>query len=476
MLQKFVIGLTLTLLASLIWLVGNFTKISTAKESETITSHEVRSTSPSGASFSPRRQIGETPTPEGTVTVSSNSTIYLPLIMHDYCPNPFSYNESIRYNMEKINVKNIWRCIQGSGIVVAVVDSGVDLDHPDLQANIVTGKTFVSGTSSPDDDNGHGSHVAGVVAGVGNNGGIIGVAPRAKIMPVKVLDYGGSGTTFGAAEGIRWAADHGARIINMSWGGVGYSSTLVDAIRYAADSRGALLVASGGNCGDESYYFNGCFYEDQPVYPAALSSVMAVASTDENDNQSSFSNQGDYIDIAAPGSNIYSTYQAGGYKEMSGTSMASPHVAGLAALIWSQDTSLTSSQVRTKIKSTAKDLGASGWDDKFGYGRINATAAVGLLQTTLAASDNSSPEEISTPATQAPFVPGEILFKPQPGLSANDVLDLAKNPEVKVTGQIVEIGVQKLAVPAGQEEAWLAELLQSGQMEYVELNYIITIQ
>ncbi len=476
MLQKFVIGLTLTLLTSLIWLVGNFTKISIAKEGETLPGYQVGSTSPGETSLSHQGQIDQTPTPEGTVTASSNSTIYLPLIMRNYCPNPFSYNEFILYNMEKINVKRIWLCNQGNGIVVAVVDTGVDLDHPDLQANLVTGKTFVSGTSTPDDDNGHGSHVAGVVAGVGGNGGIIGVAPRAKIMPIKVLDYGGSGTIFGTAEGIRWAADHGARIINMSFGGVNYSSTLVDAIRYASNSRGALLVAAGGNCGDESYFLNGCSYEDQPVYPANLSSVMAVASTDENDNQSSFSNQGNYIDIAAPGSNIYSAYRAGGYRIMSGTSMASPHVAGLAALIWSQDTSLTNSQVGTKIKNTANDLGTLGWDSKFGYGRINATAAMGLLQTTLATSDNSSPEEVSTPATQAPFVPGEILFKPQPGLSANDVLDLANNPEVKVTDQIAEIGVQKLAVPAGQEEDWLAELRQSNQMEYVELNYIITIQ
>jgi type VII secretion-associated serine protease mycosin len=476
MLQKFTVALTLTLMVSLAWLVGNFTKISIAKEDEASVGFEVGPASPSGASVGYKKQSAEVQISGGTVTASGDTTLYLPMILRNSCFTSFIYSEIIRYNLDKINVKTVWDCYSGSGITVAVVDTGVDLDHPDLQANLVPGQTFVPGTSSPDDDQGHGSHVAGIVAGVGNNGGIIGVAPRARIMPVKVLDSQGLGSTFGVANGIRWAADQGARIINMSFGGVSNSSTVGDAVNYAYN-KGALLVAAGGNCGDTSYFLNGCVFQDQPVYPAALTNVIAVASTDVNDNQSSFSNQGNYIEVAAPGSSIYSTYEAGGYLTISGTSQATPHVSGLAALIWSKNTSLTNAQVRTQIRNTAQDLGAVGWDIQFGYGRINAIAALGLLQTALVTADNFSPEEVSPSDIQAPFIPGEILFKPRAGLTADDVLDQADNrSEVKVTDQISQIGVQKLSVPVGQEEAWLTELRNSGRVEYVELNYVVTLQ
>lgn len=169
-------------------------------------------------------------------------------------------------------------------------------------------------------------------------------------MPVKVLDQQGSGSVYTVAEGIEWAVNHGAAIINLSLGTVADSATLKTAVDYAYNN-GVLIVAASGNCGDTSYYLNGCSYQDQPVYPGAYTNVMAVASTDSYDNQSSFSNQGSYIEIAAPGSNIYSTYLSGGYATLSGTSMAAPHVAGLAALLRSQNSSWTNQQVRAQIRS-----------------------------------------------------------------------------------------------------------------------------
>jgi type VII secretion-associated serine protease mycosin len=467
-------GLILILVASLVWL-ASFINARAATEN----SGAIASTPPVETLIN--REI---PTTKGlispqAVTQVNTYTLYFPIIFRRLCATSFDYNETIRYNMEKISVEEAWlSCYQGQGITVAVVDTGVDLDHPDLQANLVSGKSFVSGTSSANDDHGHGTHVAGIIAGVSNNGGIIGVAPEANIMPVKVLDENGSGSIYDVANGIEWATEHGAEVINLSLVSVFDSATLEETVDYAYN-EGVLLVAAGGNCGDSSYYLNGCYYQDQPGYPGAYTSVMAVASTDSNDNQSSFSNQGSYIEIAAPGSSIYSTYLSGGYTSMSGTSMATPHVAGLAALIWSQSSGWTNQQVRAQIRDTAQDLGASGWDSQFGYGRINAAAAMGVLQTTSTITNAFSAEfsPLDTD-TQAAYIPGEILLKLRTGYTVSNVLDQAQMgaAEVKVAGAIDQIGVQKLAVAPGQEQVWLAQLLSSSGVEYAELNYVVTVR
>ncbi|NJN98732.1 MAG: peptidase S8 [Anaerolineales bacterium] len=473
MIQKFTISLTL-LLISLIWLAQSFISVHAAGKS-TPADYEVVLAPPAAA----LPDGGDSVTPmlvsQQAVTVTSASILFLPLVFRKFCTNAFSYNETLRYNLSKINAASAWEnCSQGQGIKVAVIDTGVDLDHSDLQANIVSGKSFVSGVSSPDDDYGHGTHVAGTVAAVNNNGGVIGVAPKASIMPVKVLNSSGSGSTFDVADGIEWAADNGAKVINLSLASTGNSSTLKAAVDYAYN-KGILLVAAGGNCGD-SNYGDTCDYQDQPVYPGAYSNVIAVASTTSSDGQSSFSNQGSYIDIAAPGSFIYSTYYLGSYTTMSGTSMASPHVAGLAALIWSQDTSLTQKQVWAQIKNTAQDLGTSGWDSQFGYGRINAAAAMGTTQ--IAAATTEAESTPAATATEVPYVPGEILLKLQTGVSVNRVLDQdhLETAEVKVADTIDQLDVQKLEVPAGQEQSVLAQLRSSSGVEYAELNYIVIVQ
>ncbi len=473
MIQKLTISLTL-LLISLMGLAQGFIIVN-ADGKNTAADYEVVLAPP--PEMLPDGGVSVTPmlVSQQAVTVTSASTLFLPLVFRKFCASAFSYNETLFYNLTKINISSAWEsCFQGQGITVAVIDTGVDLDHPDLQANIVSGKSFVSGVSSPDDDYGHGTHVAGTVAAVNNNGGVIGVAPKASIMPVKVLNSSGSGSTFAVADGIEWAADNGAKVINLSLASTGNSSTLKAAVDYAYN-KGILVVAAGGNCSDSSYALNGCTYQDQPVYPAAYSNVIAVASTTSSDSQSSFSNQGSYIDIAAPGSSIYSPYYLGSYTTMSGTSMASPHVAGLAALIWSQDTSLTQQQVWTQIIGTAQDLGTSGWDSQFGYGRINAAAAMGTLQT---AATTEVASTLAATTTEVPYVPGEILLKLESGVTVNKVLDQDQlgAANVKVADTIDQLGVQKLEVTAGQEQAVLDQLRSSSGVEYAELNYIVIAQ
>ncbi len=414
----------------------------------------------------------------GQQAITQTYTVYLPVVARNACGTPFSYNESLLYNLEIIQAADAWgSCSQGQAVTIAVVDTGIDLDHSDLQANLASGKSFVDGVSSANDDYGHGTHVAGIVAAVANNGGVVGVAPLATLMPVKVLDNQGSGSLYAVAQGIEWATDHGADIINLSLGSVSDSSTLEDAVEYAYD-EGVLLVAAGGNCGSSTYYLSGCDYQNQPLYPGAYDQVMAVAATDSGDARAGFSNQGSYIEIAAPGSSIYSTYSGGGYTTMSGTSMATPHVAGLAALIWSQHSGWTNKQVRARIRATAEDLGASGWDQQFGYGRIDAAAAMGVTQSTSAAGAGAGPVEPLAASAQAAYVPGEILVKFRDGFTASQVMGQAQlgAAEAQVSGVIDQIGVQKLAVSPGQEQATLAQLRASAGVAYAELNYRVTVQ
>ena len=284
-------------------------------------------------------------------------------------PNDPYFN--LQWALQKIGAPAAWDIHSGTdNVIIAVIDTGVDLDHPDLAANLVPGWDFVNGDSLPDDDHGHGTHVAGIAAGVGNNGvGIAGVSWRAKIMPLKMLDASGSGSTYNLAQAIYYAADHGAKIINLSLGEPGSawpcSWTEVEAAINYAVSRGLLMVVASGN--DGQYGVN-C--------PAAYDQVMAVGSTTSSDDRSYFSNFGPRLDIVAPGNSIYSTYRFGSYTTMSGTSMATPHVAGLAALIWSLVPSLSQVEVRNYIQTTANDLGSAGWDQYFGYGRIDARPAL----------------------------------------------------------------------------------------------------
>ncbi len=300
-------------------------------------------------------------------------------LAQDTIPNDTYYGS--QWGLPKISAPVAWDMTTGSSaIIIAVVDTGIDLDHEDFSCadKLTTARwNFVAGNSIPEDDNGHGTHVAGIAAACGNNGkGVAGVAWGARLMPIKVLDSSGSGYYSNVAAGITYAVDHGADIVNLSLGGVSNDSTLASAVQYAHD-HGVLVVAAAGNCAQDGYQ---CSYLYNPVmYPGAYPTVLAVAATDSGDNWASFSEYQPYVDVAAPGVSIYSTVRTGGYGYLSGTSMATPYVSGLAALLRSFSPSFTMDQIENTIQSTADDLGAAGKDDYFGYGRINAGRALSSL-------------------------------------------------------------------------------------------------
>ncbi|WP_137287556.1 S8 family peptidase [Halorussus salinisoli] len=268
----------------------------------------------------------------------------------------------------------------GNGADVAIIDTGIDDDHPDLQNNLGEGKAFVScgtggwtgscsfsGNSNScnyewSDDNDHGTHCAGIADAVNNSEGVVGVSTEATLHAVKVLDCGGSGTYSDIAAGIEYVADQGWDVGSLSLGGDSGSSALKDAVQYATDN-GVLLVAAAGNDGSCT---------DCVGYPAAYSEVMAVSSTASDDSLSDFSSQGPEVEIAAPGTDIYSTVP-GGYDTFSGTSMACPHVSGAGGQLMSNG--YTNGDARSQLKSTAEDIGLT--SNESGSGLLDAAAALG---------------------------------------------------------------------------------------------------
>lgn len=255
--------------------------------------------------------------------------------------------------------------VTGSGVKVAVLDTGIDASHEDL--NVVGGASFVSEEPNAlTDGNGHGTHVAGTIAAVNNNTGVLGVSYDVDLYAVKVLSAGGSGTLAGIAQGIEWAIDNDMDVINMSLGGSTGSSTLKQASDNAYNS-GIVVVAAAGNSGSFFGLINTI------GYPARYDSVIAVGAVDSNNNRASFSSVGSQLEVMAPGVSINSTLPGNQYGELNGTSMASPHVAGAAALLMAQNPNLTNVEVRERLRSTATNLGST---FNYGYGVINLEAAL----------------------------------------------------------------------------------------------------
>jgi type VII secretion-associated serine protease mycosin len=285
-----------------------------------------------------------------------------------------------QWGLLKIGMPMVWGRFSGAPrVTVAVIDTGVDTVHPDLAPSIVPGASVVAGTSGPDDDHGHGTHVAGVIAAsIFDGRGLNGVAPQCRIMPVKVLDREGKGDTGDIVAGLVWAVNHGAKVVNMSLGGAGGSRALMEAVQYA-QSKDVLVVAAMGNEGANSQ-----------EYPAGYPGVMAVGATDRDDRQADFSNFCSWISVSAPGVDILSTLPTRpvgvtrnegkelGQDVMDGTSMAAPFVAGLAGLLRSAYPQLTAAQVKARIERTSDDLGSPGFDPQYGWGRINAVRALNL--------------------------------------------------------------------------------------------------
>ncbi|HWI54573.1 MAG TPA: S8 family peptidase, partial [Desulfobacteria bacterium] len=272
----------------------------------------------------------------------------------------------------------------GSPVTVAVLDTGVDVNHPDLRTRLVPGTNTVNPLKSSRDSDGHGTHIAGIISAFTNNmtgvAGVAGTAP-VSVMPVKVFE-GDEGSDVSISNGIIWAVDHGARVINMSFGSYAKSEVLNEAINYAYQ-KGVVLVAAAGNWASE-----------EVSYPAAVSRVMAVSAINNKNNITEFSSFGSLIDICAPGEDIYSTYwdpyKGSTYTEMSGTSMASPMVAGLAALLLTKNPKLSNDEIRQIIEVSATDLGDSGWDTKYGHGKINVDKAMAVSLSRIDDQNNSS--------------------------------------------------------------------------------------
>ncbi len=298
--------------------------------------------------------------------------------------------QSTPWGITKINADEAWSTTMGATINVAILDTGVDKDHPDLEANIAGGENFVpsGGTVDPtayEDDHGHGTHCAGVVAAIDNTLGVVGVAPEVNIWALKVLNRYGTGEWSWLIDAIEWCiATHedsdttnDIHVISMSLGATGTLPEVGTVCEYAY-AEGIVLVASAGNSGGSS--------GDETVgYPAKYETVIAVGATDKRDVRASFSSVGDELELVAPGVRIKSTVPDDSYGTMSGTSMACPHVAGTVALLLTMDPSYYNTgwgpswepaEVRARLIATATDLGDTGWDDLYGNGRVDALAAI----------------------------------------------------------------------------------------------------
>lgn len=278
------------------------------------------------------------------------------------------------WGVSALGFPQLWeQGLTAARVTVAVVDTGVDAYHPDLCGNVRAGAAFVGNTPTPagpgsSDGNGHGTHVAGIIAATKDNGiGIVGAAPSALILPVRVLDPTGTGYTSDLARGITWAVDNGADVVNLSLGGSTVSTAVQTAVDYAA-GRGVFVVAAAGNK-------DGAGAPDLPQYPAAGANTLAVAAIGPTFDVPGFSIRGTYVDVAAPGQSILSTVP-NGYALMDGTSMATPFASATAALLLGVDPTMSPAQLTDRMTSTAIDRGTPGRDSSYGSGVLAPVAAV----------------------------------------------------------------------------------------------------
>jgi subtilisin family serine protease len=290
-------------------------------------------------------------------------------------PNDSLYR-AFQWNLRRIGMEQAWDLRpSATDVIVAVLDTGVDLNHPDLRPNLLLdlGYDFLDDTPRPQDDESHGTAVAGIIGAVGNNkDGVTGLAWRVKLLPIKALNAQGRGPDSAMVKAILYAADQGARIINISSTGTRYSAALETAVQYAQD-KGALVVAAAGNTGDRDNAVN---------YPAAFDRVLAVAAIDDKDQLAPFSQRQPYVALAAPGVDVPSTAWSGAgrgmYASQSGTSIAAPHVSGAAAILWALRPDLEADEIAAALRATADRVASR--DGGYGAGILNVARAVGSLR------------------------------------------------------------------------------------------------
>lgn len=416
------------------------------------------------------------------VKETSLNYAYLPLALRSYTPLPQAqhpddpyYVGGLQWPLNEVNAPRAWGLSTGENVLIAVLDSGADLDHPDLIGKLRTDidKDFVTGDHGDDvadDDHGHGTHVAGIAAATTDNGiGVAGVGWEATILPLKVLDETGNGDGVTLAAAIRYAADRGADVINVSLGGPTYCP---DSVRSAVDyayNKGVLLVAAAGNHGGS----NG---PNAEMFPANCERVLGVAATEQDDDVASYSNYGGHVSVAAPGSYVYNTLMGGSYGYMSGTSMATPHVAGLAALVRARYPSYTPDEIASALLDNAVDLRAAGWDQYSGCGRIDAFESLwkGAQGPSPLCLEGVGPWAVGVgeAPTEAPFVPGEIIVAFRPN-AQTEALSLRHGTGAEF---LPALEAWRLHVSPGEEQAVLRRLRADPAVAYAELNYLVSAQ
>lgn len=278
--------------------------------------------------------------------------------------------QTLTWNIDRVDAEISWGISTGDPVKVGIIDTGIDLSHPDLKNNIKGGYNAINPRKSPNDDNGHGTHVAGIVAALNNNVGVVGVGPNIDLYAIKVLGASGSGYLSDVIEGLEWAIQNKMDVVNLSLGTDQNIESLYEAI-LSAYHAGITIVAAAGNTGGNV------------LYPAAYPEVIAVSAVDQNNQIASFSSRGSEIDLTAPGVSIYSTYKRKTYKTLTGTSMSAPHVTGAAALVIDTkkcdlnfDGLCTPAEVKQRLEETAIDLGEGGKDNLYGAGLVNVYRAL----------------------------------------------------------------------------------------------------
>ncbi len=325
-------------------------------------------------------------------------------------PNDPNFNA--QWSLPRTGVPAAWDLTAGDPTIsVAVLDTGVDLSHPDLAGQLESGYDFINDDADPSDDHGHGTRMAGVVAASWNNGlGIAGVAPTSRVVPVKVLGEDGTGPYSAIAEGITWAVDQGARVINLSLSGDSPSQALQDAVNYAT-AAGAVCVGAAGNDG-----------ADDPVYPAATNGAVAVGAIDENDNKAWFSNTGAWLSHVSPGVSLLTTDLGGGYTYSTGTSPAAAFTSGIFALLFSYEPSLSPGAAIARVEQGAFDLGSEGWDSSYGWGGIDALATLVPGEPGQTPPDDTDPEVDLLSPTKGSLMSGNFGVE----VVANDNVGIAR--------------------------------------------------
>ena len=359
------------------------------------------------------------------LTVLVLALLAVPVLAQAATEDPYRPQQ---YGLDQIHASRAWSVSEGTGVVIAIIDSGVDLSHPDLvdrldrdAAGHVIGRDFVGHDDDPQDENGHGTMVAGIAAATTGNGlGIASVAPSARIMPVRVLDSDGAGRSSDVDAGIRWAVDHGASVINLSLESVSPLPGSVvpqapsSAVQYAWD-HGAVVIAAAGNSGSP--------FTDYP----ASSPVLVVGATNRDGSRANFSDTGRTDAVMAPGVDIVSTWwcapddqRCGGqvhtYGEADGTSFAAPFVSGIAALLRASGDD--NQQTVHRIRATAHDLGAAGRDAETGYGLVDAAAAVGLAEPAPSPTVSTRPSPTPSPSPSPSPSPDATTASASPGPTA----------------------------------------------------------